>query len=63
MLTHGRDSVDVGPDIYEQQYQQRILKNLHRRARDLGYTLVKRNGMLPNRTQPGNVKLLRRYLG
>lgn len=52
MLTQGRDYVDVGPDIYEQQYQQRILKNLHRRARDLGYTLVKHNGMAPTEPIP-----------
>ena len=36
LLTQGRASVDRGQDIYEQQYQQHVLKNLHRRVRDLG---------------------------
>ncbi len=52
MLTQGREYVDVGQDIYEQQYQQRVLKNLHRRARDLGYTLVKQEGVPPTEPVP-----------
>lgn len=44
MLTEGREYVDLGQDIYEQQYRQRVLKNLQRRARDLGYTLIKHEG-------------------
>ncbi len=41
MLTHGTAFVDFGPDYYERAYQQRVVSNLSRRARDLGYTLVK----------------------
>lgn len=52
MLTQGREYVDVGQDIYEQQYQQRVLKNLHRRARDLGYRLVKQEGVPPTEPVP-----------
>lgn len=45
MLTEGREYVDLGQDIYEQQYQQRVFKNLQRRARNLGYTLIKQEGV------------------
>ena len=32
--------VDPGTDYYERHYQERVLHNLQRRARQLGYTLV-----------------------
>lgn len=32
--------VDVGADAYEQQYQQRVLKHLKRRAQQMGFELV-----------------------
>ena len=41
MLTEDREYVDLGQDLYEHQYQQRVFKNLQRRARTLGYTLIK----------------------
>jgi hypothetical protein len=44
MLAEGREYVDLGQDIYKQQYQQRVFKKLQRRARDLGYTLIKQEG-------------------
>ncbi|MBE9168613.1 hypothetical protein IQ238_14215, partial [Pleurocapsales cyanobacterium LEGE 06147] len=31
---------DPGIDAYEQQYQQRVLKNLQRKADQLGFELV-----------------------
>jgi len=44
MLTHGTAYVDRGQEYYEQQYQQRVLKNLQRRAKTLGYHLIKHEG-------------------
>jgi transposase len=40
MLKCGRDYIDIGQQRYEEQYQQRVLKQLQRRARDLGFQLV-----------------------
>ena len=41
MLKHGTAYVRHGMDEYEQQYRDRTVKNLTRRAKTLGYTLVK----------------------
>ena len=40
MLKFGRDYTDIGQQRYEEQYKERILKALQRRARDLGFRLV-----------------------
>jgi len=40
MLTHGTAYVDAGQDYYEQQYKQRVLRSLERRAKSLGFDLV-----------------------
>jgi transposase len=40
MLKHGTAYVRQGMDEYEQQYRDRMVKNLTRRAKTLGYTLV-----------------------
>ena len=40
MLTKGTEYVDQGQDYYEQQYQQRVVANLQRRATALGYQLM-----------------------
>ena len=40
-LRFGMNYVDPGQDYYEQRYRQRVLANLQRRARDLGFALVK----------------------
>jgi transposase len=40
MLTKGTQYVDRGQDYYEQQYRQRVLANLQRRATTLGYKLT-----------------------
>lgn len=40
MLKHGSEYVDPGQDYYEKRYRQRILNNLKRNAKKLGYTLV-----------------------
>ena len=40
MLTKGTEYVDQGQDYYEQQYRQRVVANLQRRATALGYQLM-----------------------
>ena len=39
-LRHGIEYRDVGADYYEEQYRQRVLRNLRRRAQTLGFELV-----------------------
>ena len=49
MLKHGTAYVDQGQDYYEQQYQDRIMKNLKKRAAQMGFVLVpstKDNGLV-----------------
>ena len=41
MLTTGSAFVELGQDYYERNYRERVLKNLKRRAQDLGYSLVR----------------------
>lgn len=40
LWTTGESYVDMGVDAYEQQYQQRVVKNLKRRAKQMGFDLV-----------------------
>jgi len=40
MLKHGTEYVDQGQDYYEQQYQDRVMKNIKRRAAEMGFALV-----------------------
>ena len=40
MLKHGTAYVDAGQDYYERQYKQRVVRNLTRRAKELGLVLV-----------------------
>ncbi len=40
MLKHGTAYVDAGQDYYERQYKQRVVRNLERRAKSLGFELV-----------------------
>jgi transposase len=40
MLKHGTAYVQRGKDDYEQQYRDRAVQNLTRRAKAFGYTLV-----------------------
>ena len=44
MLKHGTEYVDQGQDYYEQQYQDRVMKNLKQRAAQMGFTLVPSSG-------------------
>ena len=43
MLKRGTEYVDQGEDYYEQQYKARVLKNLKRRAKQMGYSLLPEN--------------------
>lgn len=40
LLKHGTEYVDAGQDYYERQYQERVVRNLARRAKDFGLALV-----------------------
>jgi len=40
MLSHGTEYVDAGQDYYERQYKRRVINNLAKRAKHLGYELV-----------------------
>jgi transposase len=40
MLKHGVEYNEIGQDYYEQQYRDRIIRNLTTRASSLGFTLV-----------------------
>ena len=40
MLTKGSAYVDRGQDYYEEQYRQRVLHHLTRRAQKLGFHLT-----------------------
>jgi len=39
MLKHGTEYVDRGEQYYEEQYQDRVIKNLKRRAKDTGFEM------------------------
>jgi transposase len=41
LLTHGGQYQDSGAAAYEARYQERVVKNLERKAKQLGYCLVK----------------------
>jgi len=38
-MRFGRDYRDLGADEYERKYRERVIKHLHRRAAEFGYTL------------------------
>ena len=40
MLRNGTEYVDVGQDYYERAYKERVVRNLTRRAKELGFVLV-----------------------
>jgi transposase len=47
ILRFGTEYVDRGQDYYERRYQHHLLSHLTRRAKQLGYTLVKTDGPSP----------------
>ena len=40
MLKHGKAYVDDGQDYYDKQYHERIVKNLKKRASEMGFELM-----------------------
>jgi transposase len=40
MLTNGTSYVDAGQQYYEERYRSRVVQNMKRRARELGYEMV-----------------------
>jgi transposase len=40
MLKYGTEYTDVGQEYYEQQYKSRVIKNLKKRAQQLGFELI-----------------------
>jgi transposase len=38
-MRHGLDYRDPGANYYEQRYRERVVKQLHRRAAEFGFTL------------------------
>ena len=40
LWTTGENFIDLGADAYEQQYQQRVLKHIKQRAKQMGFDLV-----------------------
>ena len=40
MLATGQDFIELGQDAYENNYRERLLRNLNRKATRLGYSLV-----------------------
>lgn len=48
MLKHGVEYTDIGQEYYEQHYKSRVIKNLKKRAQQLGYELVE--AMMPNQS-------------
>ena len=39
-MRHGMDYVDPGASYYETRYRERVVKNLHRRAKALGFVML-----------------------
>lgn len=44
MLVSGASYQDLDEGYYEEQYQERVLANLKRRAREIGYILISLEG-------------------
>ena len=40
-LKYGTDYVEKGENYYEESYRNRVVKNMTRRAKEMGYRLVK----------------------
>ncbi|RLT63175.1 transposase family protein [Wolbachia endosymbiont of Drosophila ananassae] len=46
MLKHGQEYVEKGIDYYEKLYKERVLKNLSKKASELGYVLTKKHELI-----------------
>jgi hypothetical protein len=45
MLKHGSAYVDAGQDYYEERYRSRVVQNLKRKAKELGYQFIEISGI------------------
>ena len=45
MLKNGQEYVEQGQEYYENLYQDRVIKNLKKRAESLGFTILKNQGL------------------
>jgi transposase len=52
MLTHGTAFLEHGQDHYERQYHDRVLKNLTRRAKEMGFCLVRQEPPITTSPSP-----------
>lgn len=46
MLKHGQEYVEKGIDYYEKLYKERVLKNLSKKANELGCVLIKKHELI-----------------
>jgi transposase len=46
MMKYGSSYVEKGIDYYEQNYKERVVKSLYKKAQDLGFVLVKKESAL-----------------
>lgn len=46
LLKYGSDYVEIGQEYYEKEYQNRVIKNLRKRAEILGFELIKKQPIL-----------------
>lgn len=51
LLRHRGEYVDQGQDYYEQRYRERMVRNMKRKAKLFGYTLVKTTDPQPSARQ------------
>ena len=40
MLKYKKSYAELGAEYYENKYKERVLKNLHKKAKDLGYAII-----------------------
>ena len=45
MLKNGTEYIEIGADYYEKQYRKRLVNNLSRRAKNLGFELVETSNL------------------
>jgi transposase len=46
MLRFGQEYVEQGMDYYEKKYQERVIKTLQKKAKELGYSLQQNQGVV-----------------
>ena len=43
MLKYGQEYLDRGEDFYEKQYQEKVVNNLKKRAKEFGFELTQQS--------------------